>query len=190
LRLAGQLIDAAGGRGDDGNQIMGRTNYVASAGDWRPRPDRTKPSRTVDAHGLFYYKSQESLANVYDGTSNTIMFAECAGGITDQGDPLLGQKWTMNAWAWGIWFSAYGMCPNTESVLQPVQNVSTIDIPRPTVRRPRTTVMALRASRDWRCGQQRRQASRKLSPPRHPPASRRHRPARQHRCGGATHFDP
>jgi prepilin-type N-terminal cleavage/methylation domain-containing protein/prepilin-type processing-associated H-X9-DG protein len=96
-----------------GNQIMGRTNYVASAGDWRPRPDRTNPGRTVDAHGLFYYKSQESLANVYDGTSNTIMFAECAGGITDQGDPLLGQKWTMNAWAWGVWFSAYGMCPNT-----------------------------------------------------------------------------
>jgi prepilin-type N-terminal cleavage/methylation domain-containing protein/prepilin-type processing-associated H-X9-DG protein len=95
-----------------GNQILGRTNYVASAGDWRPRPDRTNPSRTVDAYGLFYYKSRESLGRVPDGTSNTIMFAECAGGLTDQGDPLLGMKWTMNAWAWGIWFSAYGICPN------------------------------------------------------------------------------
>ena len=96
-----------------GNQIMGRTNYVASAGDWRPRPDRTNPSKTVDAYGLFYYKSRESLARVPDGTSNTIMFAECAGGLTDQGDPLLGKKWTMNAWAWGVWFSAYGICPNS-----------------------------------------------------------------------------
>jgi prepilin-type N-terminal cleavage/methylation domain-containing protein/prepilin-type processing-associated H-X9-DG protein len=95
-----------------GNQILGRTNYVASAGDWRPRPDRNNPSRTVDCHGFFYYKSRETLANAKDGTSNTIMFAECAGGITDQGDPLLGQKWTMNAWAWGVWFSAYGICPN------------------------------------------------------------------------------
>jgi prepilin-type N-terminal cleavage/methylation domain-containing protein/prepilin-type processing-associated H-X9-DG protein len=95
-----------------GNQIMGRTNYVASAGDWRPRPDPTDPTRTVDAHGLFYYKSRETFARVTDGTSNTVMFAECAGGLTDQGDPLLGRKWTMNAWAWGVWFSAYGICPN------------------------------------------------------------------------------
>jgi prepilin-type N-terminal cleavage/methylation domain-containing protein/prepilin-type processing-associated H-X9-DG protein len=95
-----------------GNQIMGRTNYVASAGDWRPRPSRIDPTQTVEAYGLFYYKSRESLVRVTDGTSNTIMFAECAGGLTNQGDPLLGTKWTMNAWAWGIWFSAYGICPN------------------------------------------------------------------------------
>jgi prepilin-type N-terminal cleavage/methylation domain-containing protein/prepilin-type processing-associated H-X9-DG protein len=95
-----------------GNQILGRTNYLASAGDWRLRPDRTNPGRTVDAYGFFHYKSSESLGAVPDGTSNTIMFAECAGGLTNQGDPLLGTKWTMNAWAWGIWFSAYGICPN------------------------------------------------------------------------------
>jgi prepilin-type processing-associated H-X9-DG protein len=91
---------------------MGRTNYVASAGDWRPRPDKTDPNKLVNAYGLFYYKSRERLAAVPDGTSNTIMFAECAGGLTDQGDPLLGTNWTMNAWAWGVWFSAYGICPN------------------------------------------------------------------------------
>jgi prepilin-type N-terminal cleavage/methylation domain-containing protein/prepilin-type processing-associated H-X9-DG protein len=95
-----------------GNQILGRTNYVASAGDWRPRPDRTDPSKMVDAYGLFYYKSRESLGRVPDGTSNTVMFAECAGGLTNPGDPLIGTKWTMNAWVWGVWFSAYGICPN------------------------------------------------------------------------------
>jgi prepilin-type N-terminal cleavage/methylation domain-containing protein/prepilin-type processing-associated H-X9-DG protein len=96
-----------------GNQILGRTNYVASAGDWRPRPDRTNPDRTVDAYGLFYYKSHEGLDRVADGTSNTVMFAECAGGLIDPKDATIGIKWTLNAWAWGIWFSAYGICPNS-----------------------------------------------------------------------------
>jgi prepilin-type N-terminal cleavage/methylation domain-containing protein/prepilin-type processing-associated H-X9-DG protein len=95
-----------------GNQILGRTNYVASAGDWRLRPARTNPTSLVDAHGLFYYNSKESLARVPDGTSNTLMFTECAGGLTDPGDPLIGVKWTMQAWAWGVWFSADGICPN------------------------------------------------------------------------------
>jgi prepilin-type N-terminal cleavage/methylation domain-containing protein len=101
--------------GVPGNQIMGRTNYVASAGDWRPRPDRNHPGQTVDARGLFYYNSRESLAKVQDGTSNTLMFAENAGGITNPNDPTIGVKWTMNAWAWGVWFSAHGICPNPNS---------------------------------------------------------------------------
>jgi prepilin-type N-terminal cleavage/methylation domain-containing protein/prepilin-type processing-associated H-X9-DG protein len=101
-----------------GNQILGRTNYLASAGDWRLRPDRTStstPQNMVDCHGLFYYNSQQSLARVYDGTSNTIMFAECAGGRLNVGDPNIGTQWTMNAWAYGIWHSAYGICPNPNS---------------------------------------------------------------------------
>jgi prepilin-type N-terminal cleavage/methylation domain-containing protein/prepilin-type processing-associated H-X9-DG protein len=100
-----------------GNQILGRTNYLASAGDWRLRPDRGDPNNMVDAHGLFYYNSRESLARVPDGTSNTVMFAECAGGIFDltNSDPNIGKKWLMNAWAWGVWFSANGICPNPNS---------------------------------------------------------------------------
>jgi prepilin-type N-terminal cleavage/methylation domain-containing protein/prepilin-type processing-associated H-X9-DG protein len=101
--------------GFPGNQILGRTTYLASAGDWRLRPDQNTPPGLVDAHGLFYYNSKESLARVPDGTSNTIMFAECAGGLTNPGDPLIGTRWTMNAWAWGVWFSAYGICPNPNS---------------------------------------------------------------------------
>jgi prepilin-type N-terminal cleavage/methylation domain-containing protein/prepilin-type processing-associated H-X9-DG protein len=100
-----------------GAQIMGRTNYLASAGDPRPRVDRTNPAARVDVHGLFYYQSKESLARVPDGTSNTLMFVECAGGLFDNpGDPFFGTpKWTMNAWAWGVWWSAYGVCPNPTS---------------------------------------------------------------------------
>jgi prepilin-type processing-associated H-X9-DG protein len=54
---------------------------------------------------------------VPDGTSNTVMFAENAGGIFDltSSDPLIGRKWLMNSWAWGVWFSADGICPNANS---------------------------------------------------------------------------
>jgi prepilin-type N-terminal cleavage/methylation domain-containing protein/prepilin-type processing-associated H-X9-DG protein len=105
-----------------GNQILGYTNYLASAGDWRQRPNRANPGTTVDAHGLFYYNSRESLGRVPDGTSNTVLFAECAGGIVDltTSDPNIGKKWLMNAWAYGVWFSAYGICPN--SAKPPGQN--------------------------------------------------------------------
>jgi prepilin-type N-terminal cleavage/methylation domain-containing protein/prepilin-type processing-associated H-X9-DG protein len=103
-----------------GAQIMGRTNYLASAGDPRPRVDRTSttnPPGRVDAHGLFYFKSKEALARVPDGTSNTLMFAECAGGLYDApGDPFFGTpKWTMNSWAGALWWSGYGVCPNGNS---------------------------------------------------------------------------
>jgi prepilin-type N-terminal cleavage/methylation domain-containing protein/prepilin-type processing-associated H-X9-DG protein len=107
-----------------GAQIMGRSNYLASAGDPRPRVDRnstTTPPGRVDAHGLFYYNSKEALARVPDGTSNTLMFGECAGGLlTVGGDPFFGTpKWTMNAWAGSVWWSAYGVCPNANPAAGP-----------------------------------------------------------------------
>jgi prepilin-type N-terminal cleavage/methylation domain-containing protein/prepilin-type processing-associated H-X9-DG protein len=101
-----------------GSTIMGRTNYLPSAGDPRTRIDRTSttsPPGRVDAHGLFYYKSKESVGRVPDGTSNTLMFVESAGGM--QGGPLLSApadtpKWTNQAWAGAIWYSSAGICPN------------------------------------------------------------------------------
>jgi prepilin-type processing-associated H-X9-DG protein len=39
---------------------------------------------------------------------------ENAGGLfSSSGDPFFGTpKWTQNSWAWGVWWSAYGICPN------------------------------------------------------------------------------
>jgi prepilin-type N-terminal cleavage/methylation domain-containing protein/prepilin-type processing-associated H-X9-DG protein len=100
-----------------GAQIVGRTNYLASAGWPVRKADRANPGALVDVHGLFYYKSKESLGRVPDGTSNTLMFAECAGGLFGVGgDPFFGNPtWTMNAWAYGVWWSGYGICPNASS---------------------------------------------------------------------------
>jgi prepilin-type N-terminal cleavage/methylation domain-containing protein/prepilin-type processing-associated H-X9-DG protein len=115
---------------EPGAQILGRTNYLASAGDPRRRNDRNStanPPAQVDVHGLFYYKSKESVGRVPDGTSNTLMFVECAGGLfSASGDPFFSNpQWTMNSWAYGVWWSAYGVCPNTYSPNAPGQNCNT-----------------------------------------------------------------
>jgi prepilin-type N-terminal cleavage/methylation domain-containing protein/prepilin-type processing-associated H-X9-DG protein len=99
-----------------GSTIMGRTHYLPSAGDPRTRIDRnsrTTPPGRVDAHGLFYYKSKESLSRISDGTSNTLMFVESAGGmLTGLSAPADTPKWTNQSWGGAIWYSSSGMCPN------------------------------------------------------------------------------
>jgi prepilin-type N-terminal cleavage/methylation domain-containing protein/prepilin-type processing-associated H-X9-DG protein len=98
-----------------GATIMGHTNYLPSAGDWRPRQDRNNPANTVDCHGIFgYVKRKVSIGQIPDGTSNTIMWAECAGGLLNLGDPNFpGSVWTDWSWGGGQWWSAYGVCPNS-----------------------------------------------------------------------------
>src|SRR5207253_9666001 len=101
-----------------GAQILGRTNYLPSGGDPRPRVDRnstTNPQGRVDAHGLFYFQSKENFARVTDGTSNTIAFAESAGGLfSAAGDQFFGtDQWILQAWAGAVWWVGYGVCPNT-----------------------------------------------------------------------------
>jgi prepilin-type N-terminal cleavage/methylation domain-containing protein/prepilin-type processing-associated H-X9-DG protein len=101
-----------------GSQIMGRTNYLPSAGDARTRIDRNNPSGgRVDAHGLFYYKSKERVGAVPDGTSNTLMFVESAGGMLGGGAlsaPADTPRWTNQSWAGAIWWSSAGICPNAQ----------------------------------------------------------------------------
>jgi prepilin-type N-terminal cleavage/methylation domain-containing protein/prepilin-type processing-associated H-X9-DG protein len=100
-----------------GSQILGRTHYLPSAGDARTRIDRTSttsPPGRVDAHGLFYYKSKETLIGITDGTSNTLMFVESAGGMLGGlSVPADTPKWTNQAWGGAIWWSSSGICPNT-----------------------------------------------------------------------------
>jgi prepilin-type N-terminal cleavage/methylation domain-containing protein/prepilin-type processing-associated H-X9-DG protein len=103
-----------------GNSVLGRTHYLASGGDVRPRPDRnstTTPPATVDAHGYFYYKSKTKVGAVPDGTSNTIMFVETPGGNHFvNGDADFGTvHWTNIAWAYGLWWSNNGICPNANN---------------------------------------------------------------------------
>ena len=94
----------------------GSLNYPPSASDWRTRPDRGGGAN-VDGHGIFgYIKNKVSVGRIPDGTSNTIMFAECAGGIFSGGAPFANNIWTEWSWGGGQWWAAYGICPNSSGV--------------------------------------------------------------------------
>jgi prepilin-type N-terminal cleavage/methylation domain-containing protein/prepilin-type processing-associated H-X9-DG protein len=95
-----------------GALVLGRTHYLASAGDTRLILLRgSNPPSGVNCMGLFTYNSRNALSRVADGTSNTILFAECAGGFANTG---VGAGWTMETWNFGIWYSQFGICPNRD----------------------------------------------------------------------------
>ena len=99
-----------------GSLVMGHTNYIPSAGDWRPRQDRNNPTSTVDCHGVFgYFKKKVSVGKIPDGTSNTVMYVEAAGGLYSAGTPFPSSVWTDWSWGGGQYWSAYGICPNSNA---------------------------------------------------------------------------
>jgi prepilin-type N-terminal cleavage/methylation domain-containing protein/prepilin-type processing-associated H-X9-DG protein len=102
-----------------GGIVLGKTNYLANAGDWRNILVRdSSPQVGTRCFGPYRYKSKNTLADIADGTSNTILFTETAGGydsgFTGGVDVAFGGAgWTMDTWNFGIWHSAFGMCPNS-----------------------------------------------------------------------------
>lgn len=93
-----------------GRLVLGRSNYMGVGGDWR------YPSATVsgDYHGLFTWKSKNSVGKVPDGTSNTLMFGEMAGGyIVWAGAGGIPDGWASPSWSSGFNYTAFGSCPNS-----------------------------------------------------------------------------
>ena len=85
--------------------VFGRTNYLGVAGDWR---------YGEGYHGVFYYKSKNTVEGIKDGSSNTLFFGEAAGG----GNPFnpIGpdkipnpNEWTGYSWASGADYVAFGL---------------------------------------------------------------------------------
>jgi prepilin-type N-terminal cleavage/methylation domain-containing protein len=76
--------------GAPGSQVLGRSHYAAVLGDWR----------YGDGYrGMFYYKSKTKIAAVADGSSNTLMFGEFAGGAWPDPGGSAGLKWCPG---WGM----------------------------------------------------------------------------------------
>ncbi|HTK77376.1 MAG TPA: DUF1559 domain-containing protein [Gemmataceae bacterium] len=96
--------------GEPSRYILGRANYMPSVGDWRVNPvDKT------DWKGVFYYKSQNTVEGIKDGSAYTLFFGECAGGgnpFNEVGPRNLPNvnEWCGYAWAHGpgLW-TAFGL---------------------------------------------------------------------------------
>jgi prepilin-type N-terminal cleavage/methylation domain-containing protein len=98
-----------------GNLIVGRCNYVANGGVGDSTGQFFAALGDPGAagfSGLFTYKDRVRLAAVPDGTSNTTMFMESAGGFFDfgAGDPRTG--WVEASWSVGPTYSVFLPCPN------------------------------------------------------------------------------
>ncbi|MCI0380641.1 MAG: DUF1559 domain-containing protein [Gemmataceae bacterium] len=87
-----------------GRLTMGRSNYVGIAGECRDK------GAFAPYKGLLRYQSQNSIARVPDGTSNTLMFAEMAGGhINWNGSGGIPNGWNGVCWTCGFNYSCFGL---------------------------------------------------------------------------------
>jgi prepilin-type processing-associated H-X9-DG protein len=80
---------------------MGRTNYLGCAG---------YIADFDDFRGLFTYKSKNALGRVPDGTSNTYLFLEFAGGFVGGIGPPFDGYWGAS-FSWGTHYTNFGICP-------------------------------------------------------------------------------
>jgi prepilin-type processing-associated H-X9-DG protein len=75
---------------------LGRTNYLGVAGDWR---------FGTGYNGVFYYNRTNKIANISDGSSNTLMFGEVIGGNFG----LPNQPLVTFSWMCPSLFTAFGI---------------------------------------------------------------------------------
>ena len=92
-------FDMGGGGGDE----LGRTNYMSVAGGFGAIGNSWDSWK-----GMFYNRSDTKMSSVTDGTSNTLMFGEYAGGWADDGGAMeFSACWIGSG---GMW-TAYGIKP-------------------------------------------------------------------------------
>jgi prepilin-type N-terminal cleavage/methylation domain-containing protein len=91
-----------------GGLILGRSNYLGVAGDWRTFTGYSP----YQFRGMLYYKSATSLGKIPDGNSNTLLFMEFPGGFIDWGGSGgIPSGWSTGSWSNGFNWTAFGTCP-------------------------------------------------------------------------------
>jgi prepilin-type processing-associated H-X9-DG protein len=127
----GQLgVDVPAGQGNTaahvyssapGRLVVGRSNYMGMAGYY-------SPSAYPQYRGFFTHMSNNSVARVQDGTSNTIMFGEMAGGfIAWNGSGGIPNGLSGGSWAAGFNYSGFQVPASGAQVLAPGASNSTND---------------------------------------------------------------
>ena len=83
-----------------GSVVLGRSNYVAMAGDWRY-------GRAY--HGIFYYAAQNKISTIADGSTNTLLAGEFPSAPSPFADAVLGQGNCGPGWVSTAAYSAFGV---------------------------------------------------------------------------------
>jgi prepilin-type processing-associated H-X9-DG protein len=98
-----------------GSLVLGRAHYAAVLGDWR---------YGTGYRGPFYYKSKTKIAGIADGSSNTFLFMEMAGGMWPNafGTGLNGGPWCPG-WGMNGNFTAFGVSTGNNN---PTQNAAAL----------------------------------------------------------------
>ncbi len=93
-----------------GGIVLGRSHYAAVLGDWR---------LGAGYRGMFYYGTKSKIATVADGSSNTLMFMEMAGGIWPNafGTGAHSQPWCPGRGMNGN-FTAFGIATSNNDLTQ------------------------------------------------------------------------
>jgi hypothetical protein len=89
-----------------GRMVLARSNYLGVGGYYAPSADST----SAQFRGFYTYLSKTSIAKVPDGTSNTLMFMEYAGGFTKWGGSGgIPDGWSTGHWSAGFNYLGFGL---------------------------------------------------------------------------------
>ena len=112
--------------------IMRYNSYKGNSGTWFSPGDADNPgdpnfnALLAQANGIFHFYSQNSIASVTDGTSNTLLFAESAYGKLGGEDALFFGWWTSGNYGDVMFTSFYPLNPQRRVGLS--NNTTTISI--------------------------------------------------------------
>jgi len=99
-----------------GRDVLGRSNYLGVAGECRSYPDPVTGTNYSLFYGLLHFNTKTTISRVPDGTSNTLLFGEYAGGYHDwMGAGGIPAGWMTGHWSCGFNYSCFGLDTNIQA---------------------------------------------------------------------------
>jgi prepilin-type N-terminal cleavage/methylation domain-containing protein/prepilin-type processing-associated H-X9-DG protein len=126
-------ITAATGQSPPPIQLMHYNSYKGNSGTWFAPglsdypTDPTFAAAKAEANGLIYFYSNNSIASVTDGTSNTILIAESAYGKLGGQDAIFFGWWTSGDYGDTMFTTLYPINPQSKLGGNPNTTVISID---------------------------------------------------------------